>query len=121
MKRVGLSAVLIGLAFITMASSHALDFKNICPNEPDNAFCRNIGKQVYNKFGHESLREKPFGRIIGVTWIKTGQVIGYSPPMPEAGLGEDIRRSPVDAYYYIIKDDGGYVFVRQCSEIRPGD
>jgi len=32
-------------------------------------------------------------------------VIGYSKPIPEAGLPGETRLSPRDAYYYII-DDG---------------
>jgi hypothetical protein len=121
MKLVNIFILCICMVAGTPYLSYGLEFKDICRQEPGNPFCESVGKQVYNKFGHASLREKPFGKIIGVAWILSGEVIGKSPAMPEAGLVEDIRRSPVDAFYYIIKDDGGYVFVRQCNEIRPSD
>jgi hypothetical protein len=46
-----------------------------------------------------------------------GALIGYSEPMPSAGLSGRPYLSPRNAFYYIIEKDG-HTFLMQCREIR---
>jgi len=68
-------------------------------------------------YGASFLKNVVLGKIIGVAWRPKGSVIGVSIAIPEAGIPEEIRTSPRDAYYYIIDDGGGKPFLRQCREI----
>ena len=57
------------------------------------------------------MRGIKLGKITGVTWRPKGSVIGVSPAIPSAGIPESVRKSPRDAYYYIIDDGSGKPFV----------
>ncbi len=102
----------------------AEEWQNICP-DPNVIYCDNVGKDAYNNnINPPFLRGIKLGKIIGVTWRPKGSVVGISEAMPEAGIPKEVRKSPRDAYYYIIDD--GMVdakgkkkppFLRQCREI----
>lgn len=90
---------------------------NICPT-PDLAYCKGVGKDAHNNSTNPPLlRGIKLGKIIGVTWRPKGSVIGVSPTITSAGITESVRKSPRDAYYYIIDDSSGKAFVRQSREI----
>ncbi len=90
---------------------------NICP-KPDVSYCKGIGKNATNNSTNPPLmRGIKLGKITGVTWRPKGSIIGISPAIPAAGIPESIRKSPRNAYYYIINDGTGKLFVRQCREI----
>lgn len=89
---------------------------NHCPGA---GYCEHVGKYAYNGFGLAALRQVQLGVIVGVTWKPRGAMIGVSPAIPEAGIPEQIRLSPRDAYYYIIDDGHGTPFLRLAREIRP--
>lgn len=127
--------VILGLLFtasstLTLSSLYsaqqpAMDWKNVCdgPDSTSVSYCRNVGKDAYNATGAAVLRDVKLGGIIGVCWRPASSIIGYSPPIPAANIPAEYRRSPRDAYYYIIddgtKDDAGKPkpFLRQCREI----
>jgi hypothetical protein len=99
-------------------------WKNICPDQKI-SYCKNVGKNAFNNATNPSLlRGIKLGKIIGVAWKPKGSVIGVSEALPKAGIPKRIRKSPRDAYYYII-DDGMLdangkklkPFLRQCREI----
>lgn len=93
------------------------NWTNICP-KPDVSYCKGIGKNAHNNESNPPLlRDIKLGKIIGVTWRPRGSVIGVSKAIPSAGIPEIVRKSPRDAYYYIIDDGSGKPFVRQCREI----
>jgi len=93
------------------------NWTNICP-KPEVSYCKNIGKKAHNNSTNPPLmRGIKLGKISGVTWRPKGSVIGISPAIPAAGIPESIRKSPRNAYYYIINDGTGKPFVRQCREI----
>jgi hypothetical protein len=108
MNLVGNFILCICLVLGTPCLSYGLEFKDICGQEPGNPFCESVGKQVYNKFGPSPARKTPFGKIVGVAWILSGDVIGHSPAMPQVNIPEKTRRSPVDAFFYIIDDGSGW-------------
>lgn len=92
-------------------------WQNICPQD-DVPYCKNIGKNAYNNSTNPPLlRGIKLGKIIGVSWRPKGSVIGISEAIPSAGIPESVRKSPRDAYYYIIDDGSGKPFLRQCREI----
>jgi hypothetical protein len=98
------------------ATSQAVEWQNICP-DPSNYYCKDVGKSAYNAAGPQIMREIKLGKIIGVTWRPKGSIIGISPAMPKVGLPQQIRLSPRDSFYYIINDEWGEPFIRQCREI----
>lgn len=114
--------ILILLVFLIMilsiktVVSGQIDWQNICP-DPSNHYCKNVGKIAYNATGPLSMRDIKLGKIIGVAWRPEGSLIGYSPAIPKAGISEEIRLSPRNAFYYIIDDEWGKPFLRQCREI----
>ena len=67
--------------------------------------CSNVGKRAY----HGKWHPKPFdfGEIIGVTYFKKGENLGY----PD-------RFARADDFYYIVHAYGGLV-VSQCSRVDP--
>ena len=90
---------------------------NICP-KPEVPYCKSVGKNAYNNsMNPPLLRGIKVGKIVGVTWRPKGSIIGVSPAIPAAGIPESVRKSPRNAYYYIIDDGSGKPFVRQCREI----
>lgn len=92
-------------------------WNNVCP-KPDVPYCKGINKNAHNNATNPPrIRDIKLGKIIGVTWRSKGSVIGVSAAIPAAGIPESIRKSPRDAYYYIIDDGSGKPFVRQCREI----
>lgn len=103
-----------------------MDWENVCKglDSLKVSYCNNVGKDAYNATGPAVLRDVKLGKIIGVCWRPKGSIIGYSPAIPEADIPAEIRRSPRDAYYYIIDDgtvdaDGKMKpFIRQCREIQ---
>ena len=98
------------------ATSGSKKWTNICPNTGV-IYCDNIGKNAFNRRG--GPREIILGKIIGVAWKLKGSVIGTSPAIPSAGIPEEIRLSPRDAYFFIIDDGTGPApFLRQCRDIQ---
>jgi hypothetical protein len=67
--------------------------------------CSNVGKRAY----HGKWHPKPFdfGKIIGVTYFKTGQNLGYPG-----------RYAKTDYFYYIIEAYGDQL-VSQCNRVDP--
>lgn len=93
------------------------NWQNICP-KGDVPYCKSIGKDAHNNSTNPPmLRGIKLGKITGVSWRPKGSVIGISEAIPSAGIPESIRKSPRNAYYYIIDDGGGKPFLRQCREI----
>lgn len=93
------------------------NWTNICP-KPDVPYCKGVGKNAHNNSTNPPvLCGAKLGKIIGVAWRPKGSVIGVSEAIPSAGIPESVRTSPRDAYYYIIDDGSGKLFVRQCREI----
>lgn len=93
------------------------NWTNICP-KPDVSYCKGVSKIAHNNSTNPPLlRGIKLGKITGVTWRPKGSVIGISAAIPSAGIPESIRKSPRDAYYYIINDASNKPFVRQCREI----
>lgn len=98
-------------------SASELNFTNVCP-KPDVPYCDGVGKNAYNNSTNPpALQGIKLGKIVGVTWRPKGSVIGISEAIPAAGIEEEVRTSPRDAYYYMIDDGGEKLFVRQCREI----
>lgn len=100
-----------------------LTYNNVCGRDNIcDSYCKNVGKNAYNfNFPSDIL----LGKIIGVTWKQKGSLIAIEDAIPSARIPENIRISPRNSYYYII--DGsikggvgskGYIFIRQCREIR---
>ena len=105
----------LSLSFASNATSP--NWTNICP-KPDVSYCKGVNKNAHNNSTNPPLmRGIKLGKITGVTWRPKGSVIGISAAIPAAGIPESIRKSPRDAYYYIINDGSGKPFVRQCREI----
>ena len=121
------SITVLSTSSVKIDQQPELDWKNVCdgPDSTSVSYCRNVGKDAYNATGAVILREVKLGRIIGVCWRPTGSIIGYSPAIPAANIPAETRKSPRDAYYYII-DDGMLdaegkpkpPFLRQCREIQ---
>ena len=70
-----------------------------------NLICSNVGKRAY----HGKWHPKPFdfGKIIGVTYFKKSQNLGYPG-----------RYAETDDFYYIIEAYGDQ-FVSQCNRVDP--
>ncbi len=93
------------------------DWQNICP-DISVSYCMGVGKNAHNNFANPpALRGIKLGKIVGVAWRPKGSVIGVSSAIPSAGIPESVRTSPRDAYYYIIDDGSGKLFLRQSREI----
>jgi hypothetical protein len=93
------------------------NWQNICPKD-NVSYCKNIGKNAHNNSTNlPVLRGIKLGKIIGVSWRPKGSVIGISEAIPSAGIPESVRKSSRNAYYYIINDGSGKLFLRQCREI----
>jgi len=108
-----LGIIVSGLVTI---SSIASAWQNICPSN-DIYYCDSVGKDAYNSNVTGILRGIRVGKIIGVSWRPKGSLIGISEAIPSAGIPESIRKSPRNAYYYIINDGDGKSFLRECVEI----
>jgi len=125
--QVGILIGLLGITATAIASPQdppKLDWKNVCETEEGReqcSYCRHVGKNAYNATGSEVMREVNLGKISGVCWRPKDSIIGYSPAIPAAGIPAEIRRSPRNAYYYIIDDGGEKPFLRMCREIEPKD
>ena len=105
-------SVLLIVPPIVLAKWH-----NICPADPSNLYCKDVGKNAYNNHTNPPLlRGIEVGKIIGVAWRPKGSVILIEPAIPKAGLSQRIWLSPRDAFYYII-NGRGKPFLRQCREI----
>jgi hypothetical protein len=103
----------------TLASSHQAPsrYKDVCPNGGPQ-YCANVGKRaVNNSTMPPVLRNIDVGVIRGVAWRPKGSVIGISEALPQAGIKREVRHAPRDAFYYIVDDEDGHVFVRECAEI----
>ena len=113
-----IATVSIFLLLLTSAVFAAQpNWQNICPKD-DVSYCKNVGKNAHNNFTNPPLlRGIKLGKIIGVSWRSKGSVIGISEAIPSAGIPESVRKSPRNAYYYIINDGSGKPFLRQCREI----
>src|SRR4051812_40676756 len=92
-------------------------YRDVCPGGSAQ-YCGYIGKRaVNNTTMPRVLRDIDVGVIRGVAWRPKGSVIGVSEALPKAGIKKEVRLSPRDAFYYIIDDEDGHVFVRECAEI----
>jgi len=113
-----IATVSIFLLLLTSAVFAAQpNWQNICPKD-NVSYCKNIGKNAHNNSTNPPvLRSIKLGKIIGVSWRPKGSVIGISEAIPSAGIPESVRKSPRNAYYYIIDDGSGKPFLRQCREI----
>lgn len=112
----------IAALIVSISSSFALaaqpKWENVCPNQKI-SYCEEIGKNAHN---NEAITPPIFqgvkvGKIIGVIWREKGSVIEISVAIPSAGIPEFVRKSPQDAYYYIIDDGSGKPFLRPCTEM----
>lgn len=92
---------------------------SICPNSTASEYCDQVRKYAYNRYGVPALREVRLGRIVGVAWKLKGALVGYAPAIPEAGIPDQLRLSPRNAFYYIIDDGHGEPFLRMAREIQP--
>ncbi len=93
------------------------NWTDICPNL-DVSYCKGVGENAHNNSTNSPLLHGiKLGKIIGVTWRPKGSLIGVSAAIPAANIPKSIRKSPRDAYYYIINDASNKPFVRQCREI----
>jgi len=70
-----------------------------------NLLCSNVGKRAYH--GKWSPKPFDFGKIIGVTYFKKSQNLGYPG-----------RYAKTDDFYYIIEAYGD-IFVSQCNRVDP--
>lgn len=115
--------ILISILFLFAITSFGYaantdPWQNVCP-DASIVYCKDAGKYAHNGPGSTpALKGIKLGKIIGVAWRPKGSIIGYSKPIPEAGIPGSTRLSPRDSYYYII-DDGSKEppFLRQCREI----
>lgn len=109
------SFTILLLPLVSMATQPS--WTDVCP-KPDVSYCKSVGKNAHNNSTNPPLmRGIKLGKIIGVTWRPKGSIIGISAAIPSANIPESIRKSPRDAYYYIINDASNKPFVRQCREI----
>jgi hypothetical protein len=107
----------IALLFPLVVYAAQPSWQNICPKD-DVPYCKNVGKNAHNNSTNPPLlRGIKLGKIIGVSWRPKGSVIGVSEAIPSASIPENVRKSPRDAYYYIIDDGSGKPFLRQWREI----
>ena len=112
-----LVVVILFSLFTVVAFAAQPKWQNICPNK-EVPYCKDVEKNAHNNSTNPPLlRGIKVGKIIGVSWRPKGSVIGVSEAIPSAGIPESIRKSPRDAYYYIIDDGSGKPFLRQCREI----
>lgn len=115
MERITIFSAIVLVPLLVFAAQP--QWKNICP-DPGVSYCEEVGKNAHNNFTNPPLlRGIKLGKIIGVAWRPKGSLIGVSPAIPAAGIPEEVRTSPRDAYYYIIDDGSGKPFLRQCREI----
>jgi hypothetical protein len=92
------------------AGDNRSQWSNICPSSKAEAYCNNVGKDAYEKDEKSpGLRGMRLGNIIGVTWKEKGTVVGI--------FGDKTKSAPEDAYYYIINDYFGDVFLQKCDEV----
>ena len=116
MKQIIVTILLVLLPFTALCVGQP-KWTNICP-DPGVPYCKDVGKDAYNNTTNPPLlRGIKVGKIVGVSWRPKGSVIGISEAIQKAGIPEEIRTSPRDAYYYIIDDGSGKPFLRQCREI----
>ena len=104
--------VIVGLSICeaVYAGDNSSQWSNICPDSKAESYCNNVGKDAYEKDekipGSRSMR---LGNIIGVTWKEKDTVVGI--------YGNKTKNAPQDAYYYIISDYFGDVFLQKCDEV----
>ncbi len=93
--------VFISILFILTSSlAYAINndpWHNVCP-QPDVSYCKNIGQDAYNASGAEFVKNIRLGKITGVSWRPKGSMIGYSEPLPDAGIPGRTHTSPRDSY-----------------------
>ena len=77
-----------------------------------------IGKKAYNNSTNPPvLCGVKLGKIVGVLWRPQGSMIEVSEAIPSDGIPESIRKSPHDAFYYMIDTGSDKPLMRQCREI----
>ena len=103
---------------VFLKTVNAWDIQNVCP-DTNITYCKNVYSNAYNYYGNKVMKNVKLGYIIGVAWRPKGSIIGRSKGIPSAGTPESVRTSSRDAYYYIIDDGSGKLFLRQCREISP--
>jgi hypothetical protein len=103
-----LKTIIFGAVFLIPSFILATDtgsWDNLCP-DPGIYYCKNVDKSAYPGYGSPAgLKGIRLGKIIGVTWKSKGRIIGQG------------RRSPRNAYYYIIERGGEDHFLKQCREV----
>lgn len=112
-----IAIALLAVTGVVAADTTTLPFNNVCP-DPGLEHCKHVGKDAHNNaMNPPALRGIRLGKIVGVSWKKQGAAIGTSEAVPSAGIPEEARLSPRDAFYFIIDDGAGKPFLRQCVEI----
>lgn len=107
-------AIIQGVVF---AGERFGNYESHCPGT---AYCGDVGKTAYNRYGPKALRDVKLGTIVGVTFKKKGALIKVEAGVPEANIPERVHLSPRDAHYYIIDGSdgvGGPSFLRIAREI----
>jgi hypothetical protein len=103
MKTIIFVAVFLIPSFILAVDKGSWD--NLCPDQGI-YYCKNVEKSAYPGYGSPAgLKGVRLGKIIGVAWKNKGSIIGQG------------RTSPRNAYYYIIDNGAGDLFLKQCREI----
>ena len=84
-------------------------WQNICKGS-SNPYCVAVGKTAQNNDAHSiPLRGFLLGKIIGVVWKETGEIV--------SNAGESEKRAPKNGYYYIIDNEISEPFLKLCSEV----
>ena len=104
------------LAWLALSPAAEAQFADVCPSDPSNLHCREVGKHAYNAVGAPVMRTIFIGPIIGVAWRPQGSLISRPEHPP--------RTSPRDAWYFIIGPGGVAAaheapFLREAREIAP--
>ncbi len=84
-------------------------WQNICKGS-SNSYCVAVGKTALNNDTHPiPLRGFLLGKIIGVVWKETGEIV--------SNAGESEKRASKNDYYYIIDNEISEPFLKPCSEV----
>lgn len=86
---------------------------NLCP-KADVSFCANVGRQAY---ANDMLvgGEFDYGEVMGVVWRSEGSIVRVYGGIVEYDIEPDVYRADEAEYYYIVKNDEGYLDVRACD------
>ncbi len=81
---------------------------NLCP-KPDVSFCNNVDKEAYSD---DIWGNFTYGPIQGVVWRPEGSIVHIYPGIAEWNKDPEVVRAKNGAYYYIIKNENGYLDLR---------